>query len=492
MKNVYSSKNFNVWSKFSLKQTTMGKSFFISVILAIALIDIIGCSKEDFTNEEEITDPIVDPDGQGPIDGGTYYVATWGNNANDGSFEKPWATWQKAINMAKAGDTVYIRGGVFYPTTTIEISPRDGKGRNGTYYNYVHFLNYPGETPVFDFVNSNPPGNYSDGIDLTYANFIHIKGVTIRNVQQKKDNVEVLGFYANNSSNLLIENVSIHDCGGNAFRYAGAMGYYGINYDSTYFINCDAYNNCDAKPREPGATLGGAADGFKSWNEPGSYLVFRGCRAWNNSDDGFDPGTDVVTIIDNCWSFNNGLLDGDGTGFKTGGMWHDNGSKITREVTNCIAAGNTASGFFLLEYPDYFRTNARIYNNFSYANEGSGFSVSRNEARPKILAIWKNNIAFANESFPFMNAYQEYAESNNSWKRVDGYPGYENRYNLTAADFLSLDINELDNPRKDDGSLPDVNFGHLNSTSKLKKAGTNIGMSQIPDIGIDWNYLDKK
>ena len=48
----------------------------------------------------------------------TYYVApTGGSDYNIGTdINAPWATWQHAFEKAVAGDTVYFRGGVWYPS----------------------------------------------------------------------------------------------------------------------------------------------------------------------------------------------------------------------------------------------------------------------------------------------------------------------------------------------------------------------------------------
>src|SRR5215510_731530 len=48
-----------------------------------------------------------------------YYVAPapTGNDSNPGSMASPWATLQKGINTAVAGDTVWIRGGTYRITT---------------------------------------------------------------------------------------------------------------------------------------------------------------------------------------------------------------------------------------------------------------------------------------------------------------------------------------------------------------------------------------
>ena len=45
--------------------------------------------------------------------GAVYYVATDGKDGNTGSKDKPFATLNKANAVVAAGDTVWIRGGVY-------------------------------------------------------------------------------------------------------------------------------------------------------------------------------------------------------------------------------------------------------------------------------------------------------------------------------------------------------------------------------------------
>ena len=89
-------------------------------------------------------------------------------------------------------------------------------------------------------------------------------------------------------------------------------------------INCDAYYNTD-----PGH---GNADGFAVKISHGTGNYFYGCRAWRNSDDGWDQfikkeggfPDDVTTTLEYCWAFENGILEngtlskGNGNGFKMG------------------------------------------------------------------------------------------------------------------------------------------------------------------------------
>lgn len=48
----------------------------------------------------------------------TYYVATDGNDSNNGSSGTPFLTIQKAADVVSAGDTVIIRDGTY--TTTVD------------------------------------------------------------------------------------------------------------------------------------------------------------------------------------------------------------------------------------------------------------------------------------------------------------------------------------------------------------------------------------
>lgn len=43
----------------------------------------------------------------------TLYVATTGNDANDGSLGAPWRTLQRAANLVRAGDQVIVRPGSY-------------------------------------------------------------------------------------------------------------------------------------------------------------------------------------------------------------------------------------------------------------------------------------------------------------------------------------------------------------------------------------------
>jgi hypothetical protein len=53
-----------------------------------------------------------------------YYVAPAGVDSNAGTIESPFATLQKAHDVVAAGDTIFMRGGVFNVSDTQNLSPR--------------------------------------------------------------------------------------------------------------------------------------------------------------------------------------------------------------------------------------------------------------------------------------------------------------------------------------------------------------------------------
>ena len=88
-----------------------------------------------------------------------YYVATDGSDSNAGTKEKPFASLNKANDVVTAGDTVWIRGGVYdlrdtiyfprYKMTAAIILTTSGENDNKR----IHYFAYPGERPIFDGAN---------------------------------------------------------------------------------------------------------------------------------------------------------------------------------------------------------------------------------------------------------------------------------------------------------------------------------------------------
>ena len=74
-----------------------------------------------------------------------YYVSPTGIDTDPGTIGQPFQTITKAVSVAVAGDTVYVRGGTYVLTATITLSK---SGTSGARY---RLLAFPGERPLLDF-----------------------------------------------------------------------------------------------------------------------------------------------------------------------------------------------------------------------------------------------------------------------------------------------------------------------------------------------------
>ena len=377
------------------------------------------------------------------------YVATTGVDTDPGTFSNPYKTITKAISVAVPGDTIYVRGGTHAYAAKINIA----SSKVGTAGSRYWLLAYPNEKPILDF-SSMPVASTDRGLQLS-GNYWVIKGFDF---YKAKDNgmhiagayniVELCNFYENADSGLQLAN--------------------GANNNQV--INCDSYFNRDASD--------GNADGFAAKLDVGTGNSFKGCRAWQNSDDGWDGllntgiGTNPATTYDSCWCFLNGYLKsgaasvGNGNGFKMGG----NNEKHDATLTRCLSAFNRVKGF------DQNNNNGSmlLYNCTGYKNNPN-FGMNNNDPSAGEVMVVKNCVSFSGNSSDVFRAVC--TRTNNSWQAP---------VSTTAADFITVDSIGLRGPRKADGSLPDINFMHLVSGSDLINAGTDIGLpfkGTAPDLG---------
>ncbi|HYE19708.1 MAG TPA: right-handed parallel beta-helix repeat-containing protein, partial [Tepidisphaeraceae bacterium] len=279
------------------------------------------------------------------------FVAPDGDDANVGTREKPLATVQKAQEKVGPGDTVVIRGGTY-------AMKEDQIARRRRIWAYVTFLDKSGERgrpityraaegerPVFDFSAVKPRGLRVHAFQVS-GSWLHIKGIEVVGVQVTATRHSQSVCFASDGSHNVLENLSMHD--------GQAIGIYHIRGSDNLFLNCDAYRNHDFTSEDG---KGGNTDGFGGHPSKGSTgNVFRGCRAWFNSDDGFDliNAHEAVTI-ENCWAMYNGFGPkferlADGNGFKAGGYGSTPANELPRViprhiVRNCVAVGNKNGGF---------------------------------------------------------------------------------------------------------------------------------------------------
>lgn len=412
------------------------------------------------------------------VNASTYYVSTTGNDSNTGTITSPWLTWHKGFNSLIAGDSLIIRGGIYQSSGMNSGNPYFGycgvyvSGHHGTSVNLITVTNYPGETPVLDMILSNQAAYSHTGICLNNCNYWLVKGLEIKNAKQFSGH-GAFGCWFENVNHCKFERLVSHDNGG-----SGILIHW--NSEDNLILNCDGYNNVD--PFTGGDNSDGIEVSFIKYREGNPRInTIRGCRAWHNSDDGYDHYSyDGVLIIDSCWAWGNGAYMGIGNGFKLGKTnnteYNDLGI-VQRIVTNCIAAYQDIHGFTNNDYVNdgAHGVTMHIFNNIAYKNGWDGFEWTFNWA-PYIL---RNNISYANTRFPVSPIMYgtNYSVDHNSW----------NGFTVNDADFTALDTTEFYKPRKANGSLPDLISFHLKPTSDMINGGVNVGLpyyGSAPDIGV--------
>jgi parallel beta-helix repeat protein len=400
----------------------------------------------------------------------TYYVSPAGSDASNGDISHPFATLSKAWLVVVPGDLIYVRGGTYVLTSTTN---QNLSGKSGTASNLIKIWAYPCEVPVFSYATT-AFSTASNGIRLGSSNYIHIKGIRVTSLRQVSGGQVHTGIYLSGSSNNIIENCEVDRIGG--------YGFVINNSNNNLILNCDSHHNAD--PYTVPAYDG--ANGFMitSSGNTSTGNTFKGCRAWWNSDDGFDfyasPGN---VTIDNCWSFWNGYIGGtfvtagNGTGFKLGPTALSEPTIIRKTVRNCLAYANRTVGFA--------RNSAKhafvLYNNVAYLNKEGGFNFYN---LPGIANIVRNNISYANLSF---NTYFDTGATVDHNSFQGGTNDVPNPvYNVTNADFVSINSVGIDGARQADGSLPILTFLRLVTGSDLINTGINVGIpynGTAPDLG---------
>jgi hypothetical protein len=196
---------------------------------------------------------------------------------------------------------------------------------------------------VLDF-SAQPRGDSAArGIQIS-GSYWHLRGLDVINAG---DNC----IHVSGSHNTL-ERVSTYGCSDTGVQIT-ANGSEAADASRAAYntvLNCDSHDNYDE------ANAGENADGFAAKLYIGPGNVFRGCRAWNNADDGWDLfASDDVVVIDQCWAISNGKIgpaqnntNGDGNGFKLGGAARAGDANMggaAHEVTGCTSIENRACGF---------------------------------------------------------------------------------------------------------------------------------------------------
>ena len=441
------------------------------------------------------------------------HVATTGSDDNSGTEDAPLLTIHKAVEMVKAGDRILIHEGTYMISERIKIPelptnpdlrcemrawPDDAAGKviiDGS--NMAHTTEAAFKMGRCIYVNH-------------LANYWTFYGLVLQNaedngmkVEGSYNIIERCVFRWNNDTGLQIgmyKDWKIEETktlGGGVPEFN--PGYKYCRYNTV--INCDAYENDDAKTYN-GSDDHGDADGFAVKLFPGPGNKFYGCRAWTNSDDNWDLYMVYYpVVIDHCWAYHagytkSGMAVGNGNGFKLGGGGSAGGAAFDQStgahvVTNCVAFENLHKGFDQNNaYEGMYILNCTAWGNEFNYRFPTMFKYGMVDIHNCIgwgATAQKSGVHIGNHEFlsPDKEGYQDPTPytTYNSWIEIDGCnpikEGYkEGKTQIETQDhsgeFLSLSVADFMAEREADGSLPNNNFARLKPNSIFKDMGTPI------------------
>jgi hypothetical protein len=423
------------------------------------------------------------------VSASNYYVSTTGSDSNDGkSREAAFATLGAAQKVVTAGDNVYILPGT-YQITEDQISREEStgpykvvfyftqKGQKGEPISFIG-LTEDGNRPVFDMSAVNPAGYrvtafLVSGQYLVFRNFEVVGMMVNITTHTQSENFRI----ANGSYNTF-DNIACHDGMG--------IGFYLLrNSHHNLFVNCDGYNNYDPVSE---SGKGGQNDAFGchvNAGNPGN--IFIGCRAWNNSDDGYDL-INCYSPVTFCYSFayHNGYdADGnrrqDGNGFKAGGFGM--GSAITlpddgaprHEVYHCIASNNKSNGI----YSNHHLGGVYFHHNTSYNNSSYNYAmVNRKDASYPDGAVDVNGYDHTLEYNLSYNSGSRHISSldatdgqntltGNSYHWNTGTETWENDDIVPSEAFVSTSASRITTARNADGMLSESTLLYMQQKNYL-------------------------
>lgn len=265
--------------------------------------------------------------------GSTYYVSATGNDANTGTeAAQAFSTFNKALQMADAGDIIIARGGTYSEKIIVS--------KSGTTGSPITIQNMAGETPILDGSGMSP-GDGEGMISIFDRNNIVIKGFEIRNFKANSESSVPIGIYVEGAcANIQLLNNRIHNIenpSGNAHGIA-VYGTDGSSAVTGIVVSGNEIFNCKLGQSES-LVLNGNVDGFKVNNNivhdnDNIGIDFIGYEGTASDNDNARNGECVGNTVYNITSLGNPTY----SDASAGGIYVDGGFNILIDrniVKNC-------------------------------------------------------------------------------------------------------------------------------------------------------------
>ncbi|KAL2867337.1 uncharacterized protein BJX67DRAFT_371993 [Aspergillus lucknowensis] len=328
------------------------------------------------------------------------YVSPEGSDDADGTIEAPLLSIQLAVDQALAGDTIYLRGGTYSPTTNIQIT------KSGTASAPYVLRAYEGEAVIIDGEElPGTPAELDGSLDNEDRGILHIQDANYWEFYDLELINGPYGVYARDASNNHYERIITRDNYETGFQIQGESS-------NNVVLYLDSYMNRD--PRKNGESADGFA--FKS------AVTIEDTISWGN---GF-----------NRWDFS--PFEGDGNGYKLGGGDDADIGPADHRIINSIAFGNAKDGFTDNSQPGNFE----LIRNTAWNNTAVGFKFGT------AVATLTDNLAASNGESPTSLSEDQMSEGN-SW---DGDGAWDD------SSLISVDVTLVQGERNADGMIEPSDF----------------------------------
>ncbi len=385
-----------------------------------------------------------------------------------------------AVKYVQPGQTIELAAGTYNLSSTVKIE----RGIDGTPSKPIRMVASNGRA-VFDF------GKKCAGF-IFAGNYWYVSGIDCTKSGNSLKGIQVSG------SHITLEDVRAYENGNTGIQLSRYLSTDDRDLWPSYdlILNCTSYSNADAGYED--------ADGFAAKLTVGDGIVFDGCIAYNNADDGWDLFAKVETgcigqvTIQNCVAFANGYgvdgtNEGNGNGFKMGGSSMSGPHKLI----NSVAWGNKAKGIDSNSGPDI-----QVYNSMSFNNGANNVALYTNDTANTDFYVdgvisYRTQNTGTNENLKAKGTQDKnkiYGKLNFFWN--DGASSNSEGLKLTDDCFVSLDAPyaNVSDPyavaaglRGSDGSINLGDFMKLSENGNALLSGAGIEASDVT-ASLDGNY----
>lgn len=419
-------------------------------------------------------------------------------------------TFLSAINSVTAGQTIYLRQGIYTFETGIEINVQ------GTSDNYINIKGYPGETVIItgSIINFDSGSKYinfenikiSDLYDLHWGSAIKVCGgasyINIRNIEISNINCrEIIGeetsgcnplvIYADTSgsiSNITVENCYIHDCD---TGWSEALTLNG-NVSNCLIKNCTIKDITNI-----GIDLAGNYEWTGTVGDPNNQThncIIENCLVMNCQSpyatsaglysDGARDNTFRYNVIYNCQC-----------GIELGSEQPGSVSENFTIHNNLIIDSGRCIGIGAYLETGAQNRNAYIYNNTFVCGDNNKENYGLYVERTDNVNFYNNIVYGTPNTKLFSNSYNSNVNAgNNCWYQVGGTkPSIDTTGIFTDPLFINNDLTILGDYRVVDNS-PCIDTGANNPiiyVGDLDLNGNRRTCNSFIDIGAFEKQIEK-